>query len=69
MNQSVELIKVKLKIEGLLVLAYSLAAYVIWLLPTINMECGPRPFVRVVLIKTNGGLVQLLQQVACGMKS
>lgn len=47
-----------------MVLAYSLAAYVIWLLPTINMECGPRPFVRVVLIKTIGGLAQLLPQVA-----
>ena len=49
---------------GLLVLAYSLAAYVIWLLLTINMEGGPRPLVRVVLIKKNGELVQLLPQVA-----
>ena len=49
---------------GLLVLAYSLAAYVIWLLLTINMEGGPGPFVRVVLIKKIGELVQLLPQVA-----
>ena len=63
-NRALKWSKVKLKTGGLLVLAYSLAAYVIWLLPTINMECGPRPFVRVVLIKTIGGLAQLLLQVA-----